>query len=70
MSSFSSGPRLIERLTIAQLGTRGDGIHSTPSDENPAKPTNKSPENTGLTDLPPAQPAAKPAAEACRNSST
>jgi cytochrome c len=48
-----------------KLLTRGDGIHTTPSDENPARPTNKSPENTGLVDLPPAMPASYAYQQAC-----
>ncbi len=48
-----------------KLLTRGDGIHSTPGDENPVKPYNKSAENTGLTDLPPAIAASYAYPEAC-----
>jgi cytochrome c len=48
-----------------KLLTRGDGLHDTPGDENPAKPYNKSSANTGLTDLPPAQPATYSYPQAC-----
>jgi cytochrome c len=40
-----------------KLLTQGDGIHTTPGNENPASPTNTNAANSGLTDLPPATPA-------------
>ncbi len=48
-----------------KLLTNGDGIHTTPGNENPAKPTNTSSANTGITDLPPAQPATYAYNQAC-----
>jgi cytochrome c len=48
-----------------KLLTRGDGIHTTPSNENPTHPTNSSPDNTGLTDLPPAIPGTYNYPQAC-----
>lgn len=48
-----------------KLLTRGDGIHQTPADENPARPTNTSPANTGLTELPPAVPGTYSYPQAC-----
>jgi cytochrome c len=48
-----------------KLLTQGDGIHTTPGNENPAKPTNTAPENTGLTELPPAVPGTYNYQQAC-----
>jgi glucose/arabinose dehydrogenase len=48
-----------------KLLTHGDGIHTTPSNEDPAHPTNTSADNTGLKDLPPATPGTYNYEEAC-----
>ncbi|MDB5050964.1 MAG: hypothetical protein JWO30_4035 [Fibrobacteres bacterium] len=48
-----------------KLITLGDGIHTTPSNEDPAHPTNTSPDNTGLKDLPPAVPGTYNYQQAC-----
>jgi cytochrome c len=48
-----------------KLLTQGDGIHATPQNENATKPTNTAPENTGLTELPPAVPGTYVYNQAC-----
>jgi cytochrome c len=48
-----------------KLLTHGDGIHTTPSNEDPAHPTNTSQDNTGLKDLPPAVPGTYSYPQAC-----
>jgi cytochrome c len=48
-----------------KLLTMGDGIHSTPSNMDPAHPVNNSPDNTGLKDLPPAVPGTYNYQQAC-----